>query len=147
MQPTLEANPRACWKSGGLELFQSGASRQDQQVQRAGQTQRQPTVVMHQRALGPEPYLAGTEPGVFYRPWDLGRIETRVLFGVNDRLTAGKIDFDVTDAIQAPQGLLGPVGSQRSRHAVDPQMGLFDLGESRTDTDGPGEARRGKSDS
>ncbi len=41
-----------------------------------------------------------------------------------------KIDFDTTDAIQASQGLFGPIGSQRSRHAVDAQMGLLYLRES-----------------
>ncbi len=116
-------------------------------MRRTGQTQGQQTVLLRQRARGPEPYLAGAEPGVFDRLPDLSRIETCVVFGVDDRLAAGEIDFDVTDAIQAPQGLLGPVGSQRSRHAVDTQMGLFDLSKRGTDADGPGQTCRGKGDS
>lgn len=97
--------------------------------------------MLHQCAPGSQPNLAGAEPGILDSCCDLGWIETSLPLGADNSLPLFEVDFDMTDAIQAPQGLLGPVGSQRSRHAVDAQMSLFDLGEARTGADSPGESR------
>ena len=58
---------------------------------------------------------------------NLGRVEALPLSGKYYTQPCLELDSDFTDAIQAPQGLLGPVGSQRSRQAVDAYLSALHL--------------------
>lgn len=72
-----------------------------------------------------------SETGVFDGAGNLRRIE-RLIFGrVNDRGPCIQIDFDASNAFQAPQGLLGPVRSKRSGHPVDSRSSFPDLSQCR----------------
>ncbi len=85
----------------------------------------------------------GTEAGVSNRRRDQDGIEAPTFLCTQSRLPPLEVDLGMTDAIQAPQGLLGPVRSQRSRHAIDTQMSLFDLGNGGAGSDAPKQSRGG----
>ncbi len=75
--------------------------------------------MLRQRTLGLQSDLARAKPRFPYGDCDLGWIETSLFFGADNSPPLFEVDLDLTDALQAPQGLLGPVRSQGSRHAIN----------------------------
>ena len=73
-------------------------------------------------------HFAWSKPRLFDRRLDFGGVKTPIGFRREDGFPCRQIDFYFADAFQASQGLFGPVGSKRSRQALDLYVGLSDLG-------------------
>jgi hypothetical protein len=143
MQVTLDQNERADSQLGCHQLTLLGPTRQNHEVGRHRQLERQEIAVPGKPPLDLERDLAQPEAHPLDRSAKLGRVEARALQRLDSGTTLLGIDLYVTDALQASQGSLGPACSKWSRHAVDAKVGLLNLSERRASTQKSGKGHPG----
>lgn len=125
-------------KPGVHQLLESLSSPQNQQIRRARKAQGRQAFMLHQFTASPHHEFARAESCVTdCRTYQRG-IEAAAVLRVDRAFPLFEIDRRMTDAIQTPQGPLGPFRSQGSRHAIDAKVGFLDLSNSRADSHPPG---------
>ena len=128
MKPSGNCNRLTQKLAFSPEFIDSGSTLDHDNLLVTGHIQGQEPFVASQFATNRETDFPGSESGVLDRLGNSCGIETSSRLGCDDDRPLFQADAYFADAIQASQGFFRPVSSKGSRHAVDADLSLGNLG-------------------